>query len=188
MTIPTPSWARFIRMIARPCCTLIVIANPSCTSTESFVPTETCAGSGIAGSRIRDQKGEVYRVAGIAEDITERKRAEQALQEAQAELVRMNRIATMGELTASIAHEINQPLAAVVGSASLRWLAMRPPNLKQARKAVTSAIQEANRASEVIARIRSLLRKGSGEMAPLDVNEVIREVLAWLTTSWSGAG
>jgi C4-dicarboxylate-specific signal transduction histidine kinase len=92
----------------------------------------------------------------------------------------MIRIATMGELTASIAHEINQPLAAVVtnGSASLRWLAMQPPNLKQARKAVTSAIQEANRAGQVIARIRALLRKGSAQMAPLDVNEVIWEVLA----------
>jgi PAS domain S-box-containing protein len=131
------------------------------------------------GFPIRNERGEIYRLAGIAEDITERKRAEQALHEAQAELARMIRVATMGELTASIAHEINQPLAAVVtnGSASLRWLAMRPPNLKQARKAVTSAIQEANRASEVIARIRALLRKGSGEMAPLDVNEVIREVL-----------
>jgi PAS domain S-box-containing protein len=132
------------------------------------------------GFPIRNEKGEIYRLAGIAEDITERKSAEQALQEAQAELARMIRIATMGELTASIAHEINQPLAAVVtnGSATLRWLAMRPPNLKQARKAVTSAIQEANRASKVIARIRALLRKGSSQMAPLDVNEVIREVLA----------
>jgi PAS domain S-box-containing protein len=116
----------------------------------------------------------------VARDITERKQAEQALQEAQAELARMIRIATMGELTASIAHEINQPLAAIVtnGSASLRWLAMQPPNLKQARKAVTSAIQEANRASEVITRIRALLSKRSAQMAPLDVNEVIREVLA----------
>lgn len=116
----------------------------------------------------------------VSRDITERKRAEQALREAQAELARMIRIVTMGELTASIAHEINQPLAAVVtnGSASLRWLAMQPPNLKQARKAVTGAIQEANRASEVIARIRALLRKGSAQMSPLDVNEVIREVLA----------
>jgi PAS domain S-box-containing protein len=132
------------------------------------------------GFPVRDKKGEIYRLAGIAEDITERKRAEQALQESQAELARVARIATMGELTASIAHEINQPLAAVVtnGSASLRWLAMQPPDLGEARRAVTSAIQEANRASDVIGRIHALLRKASPQMGPLDVNEVIREVLA----------
>jgi C4-dicarboxylate-specific signal transduction histidine kinase len=85
----------------------------------------------------------------------------------------------MGELTASIAHEVNQPLAAVAtnASASLHWLAAQPPNLDEARKAVTSTIQEANRASDVIARVRALLRKASPQMAPLDVNEVIREVL-----------
>jgi len=115
----------------------------------------------------------------VARDITERKQAEQALQEAQAELARMIRIATMGELTASIAHEINQPLAAVVtnGSASLRWLAMQPPNLKEARKAVTSAIRDANRASDVIKRIRALLQKEQPQLRPLDGNEAIREVV-----------
>jgi C4-dicarboxylate-specific signal transduction histidine kinase len=124
-------------------------------------------------------KGEVYRLAGIAEDITARKLAEQALQESRAELARVSRIAAMGELTASIAHEINQPLAAVATSASaaLHWLAAQPPNLDEAREAGRRAIREVNRASGVIERIRALLQKAQPQMWPLDGNEVIREVL-----------
>jgi PAS domain S-box-containing protein len=82
-----------------------------------------------------------YRVA-VARDITERKRAEQALKESQVTLARVTRIATMGELTATIAHEINQPLAAVStnASAALRWLAVRPPNLAEAREATRPAL------------------------------------------------
>ena len=119
-----------------------------------------------------------YMIA-VARDITERKRTEQALQESRAALTRVARIATMGELTASIAHEINQPLAAVVtnASASLHWLAIQPPDLAEARQAMASAMQEANRASSVVGRIRTLLKKASPEMRPLDVNELIREVL-----------
>ncbi len=121
----------------------------------------------------------VYRVT-VARDITERKRTEQALQESQAALARVARIASMGELTASIAHEINQPLAAVAtnASASLHWLAIQPPNLTEAREAMANAMKEANRASGVIERIRTLLRKASPEQRPVDVNEVIRESLA----------
>ena len=132
------------------------------------------------GFPVRDAKGEVYRLAGIAEDITESKQAEQALQESQAALARVARIVAMGELTASIAHEINQPLAAAAtnASASMHWLAAQPPNLDEARKAVASAVREANRASEVIAKVRALLRRASPQMVPLDMNEVIREVLA----------
>jgi PAS domain S-box-containing protein len=116
----------------------------------------------------------------FATDITERKRAEEALQESQAALARAARIATMGELTASIAHEINQPLAAVAtnASASLRWLAVQPPNLDEARQAMANAMNEANRASRVIERVRTLLKKALPKLRPLDVNEVIREVLA----------
>lgn len=132
------------------------------------------------GFPIRDEQGNIFRLAGVVQDITERKRAEVALQELQAELARLIRIATMGELTASIAHEINQPLTAVVtnGSASLRWLALQPPNLVEAQEAMTRTIKEANRASEVIGRIRALLQKASPQMEHLDVNEAIRNVLA----------
>jgi len=133
------------------------------------------------------QHGMLVRTWGIQRDITERvkleearKLAERALQESQAELARVARIATMGELTASIAHEINQPLAAVStnASASLHWLAVQPPNLDEAREAMASAMREADRASRVIERIRILLKKASPELRPLDVNEVIQEVLA----------
>ena len=133
------------------------------------------------------ENGMLVRTWGIQRDVTERvkleearKLAERALQESQAELARVARIATMGELTASIAHEINQPLAAVAtnASASLHWLAVQPPNLDEAREAMASAMREADRASRVIERIRTLLKKASPELRPLDVNEVIQEVLA----------
>jgi PAS domain S-box-containing protein len=115
----------------------------------------------------------------IVRDIRERKRAEEALQQSKAELARVTRIATMGELTASIAHEINQPLGAVVtnGNAALRWLAGQPPNLEEVREAIERTIREANRASEVIGRIRALLQKTPPQRERLDVNAVIREVL-----------
>ena len=102
------------------------------------------------------------------------------MQESRAALTRVARIATMGELTASIAHEINQPLAAVVtnASASLHWLAIQPPDLAEARQAMARAMQEANRASSVVGRIRTLLKKASPEMQPLDANELILEVMA----------
>ena len=126
------------------------------------------------------EKGKLTRTWGIQRDITERRQTEKALQNAQMELARVTRIATLGELTASIAHEINQPLAAVVtnGSASLRWLDASPPNLNEAREAMARTIDEANRASEVIEKIRMLLQKSSPHLERLDVNDVIREVLA----------
>jgi len=109
------------------------------------------------------------------------RRLECALAEARVKLDQMTRVATVGEMAASIAHEINQPLAAVAtdGSASLRWLAMTPPNLDEARRAVTRVVQQANRASEVITRIRALLTKASPDMRSVDANEIIREVLAF---------
>jgi NO-binding membrane sensor protein with MHYT domain/signal transduction histidine kinase len=127
-----------------------------------------------------DGQGRPTRLVGTCQDITERKRAEQELQESQAALARVARIATIGELTASIAHEINQPLAAVAtnASASLRWLAVHPPNLDEARQAMASAMNEANRASGVIQKLRTMLKKVPPQPRPVDVNEIIRDVLA----------
>jgi PAS domain S-box-containing protein len=133
------------------------------------------------------ENGKLVRTWSIQRDVTERvrlekahKQAEQALLESRAELVRAARIATMGELTALIAHEINQPLAAVAvdASAALRWLAADPPNLDEVREAARGAVREVNRASHVIERIRALLKRTSPQLRPLDVNKVIREVLA----------
>ena len=109
-----------------------------------------------------------------------RQRAEEALKKTQEELGRVARVTTMGELTASIAHEVNQPLAAVVtnGNACLRWLSIEPPDFDEARSAVQRIVRDGNRASEVIARIRTLLKKGEPVARALDVNDMIREIAA----------
>ena len=110
----------------------------------------------------------------------QRRRAEAALREAQAELAHVTRAMTMGELTASIAHEINQPLAAVVANANacFRWLASPIPNLDEARDAISRIVRDGNRASDVIRRIRALIKKGDIEKTLLDINEVIQEVVS----------
>jgi PAS domain S-box-containing protein len=123
--------------------------------------------------------GEPVRMIGLTFDITERKQLEQALLKTQAEVAHLSRVLTMGELTSSIAHEVNQPLAAVVtnGDACLRWLAGDPPNLEKARESLTGIIKEGNRASEIIKRIRTLAKKTATRKTMLNVNEVILEVL-----------
>jgi C4-dicarboxylate-specific signal transduction histidine kinase len=101
------------------------------------------------------------------------------MNEAQAELARVARLTTMGELAASIAHEINQPLAAVVasGNAALRWMAHVPPNLEETRDAIRAILNEGYRASEVTGRIRSLFKHREPDYVELDVNNAIRDVL-----------
>jgi signal transduction histidine kinase len=96
------------------------------------------------------------------------------------EFAHIGRAASLGELAASIAHEINQPLGAIANSASacLRWLAAQPPNLDEAREAAAHSVRESNRASEVITRIRALLKKEALASDRVDLNEVIREVLS----------
>jgi len=110
----------------------------------------------------------------------ERKRAEEALDKAQAELARVTRVTTLGEMTASIAHEINQPLAAVVNNASacLRWLAGQAPNLEEARQSAALIIADTHRAGEIISRIRALAKKSPPRKDWLDINETILEVIA----------
>src|SRR5207247_8460872 len=106
------------------------------------------------------------------------------LREAQAELAHVTRVTILGELAASIAHEINQPLAAVItdGNACLRWLAGATPNLDEAREAVGRIIRDGKRAGDVIGRIRALVKKSGTEQTQLDINEVIREVVGLTQT------
>ena len=111
-----------------------------------------------------------------------RLRAEETLKKTEADLARVARVTTMGELTASIAHEINQPLAALVTNANacLRWLAAETPNLDEARATAQRIIRDGKRASEVIARIRALLGKGQPMRQRLNINDVILEILPLL--------
>jgi len=124
-----------------------------------------------------DGKSIAYYV--IFRDISPRKRALEELQNAQAELAHLTRITTMGELASSIAHEINQPIGAIAtnGNAAIRWLGQTPPNVAGAEEALDCIVRDANRAADVIGRIRILLKKNPTPMLKLDVNEVIREVL-----------
>jgi C4-dicarboxylate-specific signal transduction histidine kinase len=117
---------------------------------------------------------------GAVMDITAAKLADDQLQEARVELAHVARVATLGELTASIAHEVNQPLAAVVTNANacLRWLAGHAPNLDEARQAIARIIRDGHRASDVIGRVRALVKKSPPRQDPLDINEVILEVIA----------
>jgi C4-dicarboxylate-specific signal transduction histidine kinase len=109
-------------------------------------------------------------------EIAERNRAEDALRQAQGDLARISRVTTMGELTASLAHEVNQPIAAAVTDAStcLRWLTRAEPDLAEAREAASRVVRDAARATEIIGRIRSLFKKGVSQRELLDVNEIIR--------------
>jgi signal transduction histidine kinase len=116
---------------------------------------------------------------GTVMDITERRSAEDALRSTQADLARVARLATMGELAASIAHEINQPLGAIVthGEAGLRWLNRDEPDFDEARDAFSRIVQDALRAGDVIQGLRALAKKSGPQMAKLDINDAIQEVL-----------
>jgi PAS domain S-box-containing protein len=138
----------------------------------------------MVGNPVFHESGQIKEYIGVTMDVTERKRTEAALQEAQSELAQVARLTTMGEFAASIAHEINQPLAAIVaqGQAARRWLNRDVPNLTEAQQAISSAVSAADRASEVLTRIRALLRKDKPEYFAIDINSVIQDVLA-LTNS-----
>jgi PAS domain S-box-containing protein len=130
-------------------------------------------------SPMRDAAGRVVGASKLARDITERKRAEEALRQAQADLTRANRVSSMGELSASLAHEVNQPIAAAITDAStcLRWLSRDQPDLEEARAAAARAVQDGRRAGEIVNRVRLLFKKGTLQRELVDLNEIIREVL-----------
>jgi signal transduction histidine kinase len=129
-----------------------------------------------------DTSGNLVEFIGSSTDTTERKRAEDSLRQAQADLSRVQRVTTMGELTASLAHEVNQPIAAAVTNANtcLRWLTRDRPDIEEARAAAARIVQDGTRAAEIIKRIRLLFKKGAAERELLDINDVVREIIVVL--------
>ena len=127
----------------------------------------------------RDESGNLEFIGAVM-DVTTTKRAEDELHRARADLAHVARVTTLGELTASIAHEVNQPVAAmkINANAGLRWLATQPPDLGEARQALGGIIEEATRAREVIDRIRALASKAPPRNDRLDVNDIVRDVIA----------
>ena len=129
---------------------------------------------------LRDETGNIVQWYGATTEIEDRKRAESELQKAQTELAHVTRVMTMGELVASIAHEVNQPLGAIVtnGHACVRLLSRELPDLDKTREVIGRMISDGMRASEVIKRIRDLLHKAPIEKELLNINETIQEVIA----------
>ncbi len=139
----------------------------------------------VVGHPVPSPSGDFVEFVGTVMDITERKRAEEErerLRQVQTDLARVNRVTTMGELTASLAHEVNQPIAAAVTSANscIRWLEADTPNLEKARAAAARIVKDGTRAAEIISRIRLLFQKGTLQGELVDVNEVIEEMFALL--------
>jgi PAS domain S-box-containing protein len=144
----------------------------------------------MAAQCVRRPGGSVDYFVGLVQDVTERKLGEQALRQAQEELAHVARVTSMGELAASIAHEVNQPLAAVVanGHACARWLAVDTPNVGEAVEAAQRVVRDANRAAEVVARIRAFVKRGALQRAVLDLDEVTREVIGMAQGEISARG
>ncbi len=131
---------------------------------------------------VRDFEGKVIKFVGTTTDIDDQKRTGEALRQSQAELAHVTRVTTMGELAASIAHEVRQPITGVLlnGNACLRWLSRvkeESDNLTEARAALQRIVRDCNRAEEIIARIRALFRKTETAKEPLHLNEIVREIV-----------
>jgi PAS domain S-box-containing protein len=126
-----------------------------------------------------DSAGNLVEYVGTTVDVTERKRAEEALRKTETALAHANRVATMGQLTASIAHEVSQPIhaAAINAQAASLWLAAQPPDLEEVEKILARIVENSNRAGDVIGRIRALVKKAPLRKDRLEINEVIREVI-----------
>jgi PAS domain S-box-containing protein len=132
---------------------------------------------------LRDESGAIVKWYGTNTDLHDWKQAQEELRSTQAELARVTRAMTIGQLTASIAHEVSQPLSGVIVNAStgLRMLKSDPPNIDGAREAVRRTIRDGNRTSEVITRLRTLFSKKQIEVELFDLNEAVREVIALLS-------
>jgi PAS domain S-box-containing protein len=147
-----------------------------------LLPDGTVKHIHTVGHPILNASGDLVQFVGSSTDITERKHAEEAMRQAQADLAHVTRVTTIGELTASLAHEIRQPIAAAVTNANtcLRWLNRDHPDVEEAREAASRIVKDATRASEIISRIRLLFKKGTLQQELVDVNEVIREMIVLL--------
>jgi PAS domain S-box-containing protein len=133
----------------------------------------------VVAHATRDQDGQLVYI-GAAQDVTQRRRSEEALAKARSELAHVARVTSLGVLTASIAHEVNQPLSGIITNAStcLRMLAADPPNVDGARETARRTIRDGNRASDVITRLRALFSKKDATTESVDLNEATREVIA----------
>jgi signal transduction histidine kinase len=129
--------------------------------------------------RVKYESGE-EELVGALMDVTATREAQEALYTAQAELARVARVTALGQMSASIAHEVNQPLASIAtaAAAGLRWLTREVPEVDEARACMSHIVEEANRASEMIRSVRDLARRADPELIPLDINEVIDEAVA----------
>jgi signal transduction histidine kinase len=136
----------------------------------------------MRGLPLRDRQGHIVRWYFLLTEVDDKKRAEDALRQAQGDFARINRVTTMGELTASLAHELSQPISGTLTNASvcLRKLGSDKPDLDEVRVAVTRIVRDAQRAAEIINRIRSQFEKGAVNQETLDVGEIIRETVALL--------
>jgi signal transduction histidine kinase/HAMP domain-containing protein len=130
---------------------------------------------------VTDSSGQLEFVGAVL-DVTAGKQAEEVLRQAQATLAHVTRVTTLGEMAASIAHEVNQPIAAAITNSNtcLRWLTREPPDLEEARDAASRIVKDARRAADIISRIRFLFQKGASQQEAVDVNEVIREMIVLL--------
>ena len=144
----------------------------------------------VTYSPLRPASEQVEAVLVISRDLTEHVLASEALREAQRELAHVNRLTTMGQLTASIAHEVNQPIAATVtnAQAALRWLDARPPNLEETRQAVARIVNDGIRAGDVVGRIRALIKKVPARSDRFDINDAIGDVIALIRSELSSNG
>ncbi len=172
-----------VRFCSRPGVVLIGLGCIALTLLSDFLTPESSASeAGIVNTTIS-----VLAIAVTTYLTLKIESAEKAVSDARAQLAHVARVTALGELTASIAHEVNQPIAATVinGNATLRWLAADPPNLEEARATVERIVKDATRAGEVVGRVRTLAKRAPPQKASCSVNEVIREVLT-LTASEIG--
>ena len=144
----------------------------------------------VSYSPLRPASERVEAVLAISRDLTEHVLASEGLREAQRELAHVNRLTTMGQLTASIAHEVNQPIAATVtnAQAALRWLDALPPDLKETRQALARVVNDGIRAGDILDRIRALIKKVPPRTDRLDINDTIIDVVALTRSELSSTG